>query len=209
MTRRAPMGARVLKAFWIRGIRALRDELVVQRWRERDVDLSDRALIVRGRDSTLEIGVGSSIGAYTLIDLSDDPHPPGDGVARPSRLVIGDYTAVNEFNNIRAAGGEIHIGKHCLISQFVSIVATNHTIDTTDLIARASWDTTRACVEIGDDVWIGAHAIVLPGVRVGQGAVIAAGAVVTHDVPPYAVVAGVPARVQRFRAGHVEGVRGC
>jgi len=54
-------------------------------------------------------------------------------------------------------------------------------------------------VKIGNDVWIGARAIILPAVTVGDGAIIGAGAVVTRDVPPYAVVAGVPARIVRFR----------
>ena len=54
-------------------------------------------------------------------------------------------------------------------------------------------------VKIGNDVWIGARVIILPGVTVGDGAIIGAGAVVTHGVPPYAVVAGVPARIVRFR----------
>lgn len=53
---------------------------------------------------------------------------------------------------------------------------------------------------IGNGVWIGARAIIMDGVRVGNGAVIACGAVVTHDVPPYAIVAGVPAKVIKFRA---------
>jgi acetyltransferase-like isoleucine patch superfamily enzyme len=52
---------------------------------------------------------------------------------------------------------------------------------------------------IGHDVWIGYAAVILPGVSIGNGAIVAAGAVVTRDVPPYAVVAGLPARVQRFR----------
>ena len=54
-------------------------------------------------------------------------------------------------------------------------------------------------VKIGNDVWIGARVIILPAVTVGDGAIIGAGAVVTHDVPPYAVVAGAPARILRFR----------
>ena len=57
----------------------------------------------------------------------------------------------------------------------------------------------RAPTVIGNDVWIGANAVVLKGVRVGDGAVIAAGAVVTRDVPPYAIVGGVPAKVIRYR----------
>jgi acetyltransferase-like isoleucine patch superfamily enzyme len=63
-------------------------------------------------------------------------------------------------------------------------------------------------VRIGNDVWIGAGAILLPGVSVGDGAVVAAGAVVNHDVAPYAIVAGVPARVLRLRFGEamVEGL---
>ena len=56
----------------------------------------------------------------------------------------------------------------------------------------------QQCV-IGNDVWIGWHAIITPGVSIGDGAIIAAGAVVTHDVPPYAIVGGIPAKVIRKR----------
>lgn len=54
-------------------------------------------------------------------------------------------------------------------------------------------------ITVGDDVWIGARAIILSGVKIGQGALICAGAVVTKDVPPYAIVAGVPAKILRMR----------
>lgn len=57
----------------------------------------------------------------------------------------------------------------------------------------------RNFVVLGNDVWVGANAIILPGVKIGDGAIIGAGAVVTSDVPPYAIVAGVPARVLRYR----------
>jgi acetyltransferase-like isoleucine patch superfamily enzyme len=61
-------------------------------------------------------------------------------------------------------------------------------------------------VKIGNDVWIGANSIIMPGVTVGDGAIIGASAVVTHDVPPYAIVAGVPAKILRFRfeTGQIE-----
>ena len=61
------------------------------------------------------------------------------------------------------------------------------------------WAKTRGDVVIGNDVWIGAEALVMSGVRIGNGAVIGARAVVTKDVPPYAIVAGVPAKVVRMR----------
>jgi chloramphenicol O-acetyltransferase type B len=54
-------------------------------------------------------------------------------------------------------------------------------------------------VEIGNDVWIGTRAIILDGVKIGHGAIVAASAVVTHDIPPYAIVGGVPAKVIRYR----------
>ena len=56
-------------------------------------------------------------------------------------------------------------------------------------------------IEIGNDVWIGARATVMDGVKIGDGAIIAAGAVVTHNVPPYAVVGGVPSKIIRYRFG--------
>jgi galactoside O-acetyltransferase len=56
----------------------------------------------------------------------------------------------------------------------------------------------HAPVEVDDDVWLGAGAVVLPGVHIGRGAVVGAGAVVTRDVPPFSIVAGVPARVVRM-----------
>jgi acetyltransferase-like isoleucine patch superfamily enzyme len=196
---RAPLAARVMKAFWARCALSLCHELAVQRWREAGVEVSPTTTIARGADSRLELGTGSAIGPYTILDLTDDPHGRMGGGSTPSTLIIGPHTVINEFNNIRAAGGQIRIGSHCLISQFVSIIASNHMVDGPELIKEAPWNRSNNWVEIGDDVWIGAHAVVLPGVRIGQGAVIAAGSVVTRDVPESAVVAGVPATFRRFR----------
>ena len=75
----------------------------------------------------------------------------------------------------------------------MTIVASNHGMAAEELIVRQPWS--RGDVSIGDDVWIGAGAVILPGVWIGRGAVVAAGAVVRQDVEEYAIVAGVPARV--------------
>ena len=72
-------------------------------------------------------------------------------------------------------------------------------VDEKDLYVAPPNSKSRNLTEIGNDVWIGLRAIIMPGVKIGDGAVVAAGAIVTHDVPPYAVVAGVPARIVKYR----------
>lgn len=89
---------------------------------------------------------------------------------------------------------EVHIGRNCLIAPRVQILAATHPIDPD---VRRSGLESGAPITIGDDVWIGAGAIIHPGVTIGDGAVIGAGAVVTKDVPARSVVAGVPAKVIR------------
>lgn len=109
-------------------------------------------------------------------------------------LQVGRGSAINEYCNLRAAGGNIRIGVDCMLAQFVTIVATNHGIRLGEPMIRQPWDVARRGVIIGDDVWIGANAVVLPGVRIGDGAVIAAGAVVNTDIPAQEIWGGVPAR---------------
>lgn len=189
----------LLRALRAQGRYFARQQRLTQAWRRRGVIISDRAILTIADSAHLDIGAGSMIGDYTILDLTSDPHPSGLGAGVRPKLVIGRCTAINEFNNIRAAGGTIKIGNNCLVAQFVSIIASNHSIDIPELIREAPWDMTRNFVEIGDDVWVGTHAVILPGVRIGDSSVIAAGAVVTSDVPAGAIVAGVPARIKRFR----------
>lgn len=168
----------------------------VQTWWARGVSISPLALIVEGKNSCLEIGAGSIVGPYTVLDLQNDAHA---AVPAASVLRIGQRTAINEFNNIRAAGGEIIIGNGCMISQYVSIIATNHSIEPGVWIQDQPWDTTKSRIWIGDDVWIGTHAIILPGVTIGTGSIIAAGAVVTSNIPEYVIAAGIPASIKKSR----------
>jgi acetyltransferase-like isoleucine patch superfamily enzyme len=105
------------------------------------------------------------------------------------RLTIGADTFVNYGTSIGAAG-EMRIGRRVNIAPFVTILDTSYH----DPYDRKRVPPPRP-VTIGDDVFIGAKAAIMPGVTVGEGAIVALGAVVTHDVPPFSVVAGVPAKV--------------
>lgn len=109
----------------------------------------------------------------------------------PELLEFGDQVDVGEFTHIRANGG-LRIGNRVLIAAHVTITTREHPVE------LPRWSVTSdAPITIEDDVWIGAGAVVLPGVTIGRGAVVAAGAVVTASVEPYTVVAGVPARAIR------------
>ena len=106
----------------------------------------------------------------------------------PMGLELADRVAVGWFAELDARGG-ISIGYDTNISSHVKLITGSHDIDDPHFTADFK------PIKIGCHCWIGTNAIVLKGVRVGNGAVIAAGAVVTKDVPPYTVVAGSPARV--------------
>ena len=138
-------------------------------------------------DSGVALGVNSSIGHGTVIAIK--PGPAGPGALR-----IGRQTYVGEYNNLRSEGAELVIGDHCLISQFVSLIATGHAYALRGTLIGEQGTGDKAGVTIGDDVWVGAGAVILPGVAVGRGAVVAAGSIVTRDVSEYAIVAGSPAR---------------
>lgn len=96
---------------------------------------------------------------------------------------------------------EVHIGDYCMIGPGVLIATVNHPM--TPAGRRQHLSLTKPVV-IGDDVWIGGHATILPGVTIGNNCVIAAGAVVTHDVPDNTLVAGVPAKAVRTLTNDVE-----
>ncbi|RJP84126.1 MAG: acyltransferase [Desulfobacteraceae bacterium] len=109
-------------------------------------------------------------------------------------LDVGDNTSVAPFVHIWC-GGRVIIGARCMIGSHAAITSLTH-----DYGSPEMWKTIEAKpVVIGDDVWIGSHAVILPGVTVGKGAVIGAGSVVSRDVPENAIVYGIPASVQGYR----------
>lgn len=113
------------------------------------------------------------------------------------RLIIGDHVGFNRDCFINAAGG-VRIGDWSLLGLGSAIISQNHVLDGIAAPMSLAGDE-RAPVTVGRDVWIGARAVVLPGVTLGDGVVVGAGAVVTRDVEPYMVVGGVPARPLRAR----------
>jgi acetyltransferase-like isoleucine patch superfamily enzyme len=114
-----------------------------------------------------------------------------------SELRIGDGTWIGQGVFLHAAGG-LTIGANVGIGPGVHVITSSHREAGRDVpILRAPLD--FAPVVIEDDADLGVGAVVLPGVRIGRGAQIGAGAVVTRDVPSYSVVAGNPARVLRER----------
>jgi len=118
---------------------------------------------------------------------------PGVYLTHSYGLRVGSRFSVNSGALIDARGG-IQIGNDVLVGPYAVINSSNHEHKQLD-VPMTSLDQIMAPVKIGDDVWIGAHAVVTGGVEIGSGAVIAAGAVVTRDVPPYAIVGGVPAAI--------------
>ena len=94
--------------------------------------------------------------------------------------------------------GKVTIGKDVMMGPDCIIYASNHEYSDIN-IPMNKQGSKSAPVNIGDDVWIGARVTILPGVLVGSHSVIAAGAVVTHNVPPFAIVGGVPAKVIKYR----------
>lgn len=151
---------------------------------------------IQGDIDDFKIGANSSIGEFSVIVIDSDKKSP-DKIK--GRLEIGDNTYIGELNNIRAAGGIIKIGNNCCISQHVTIVASNHSYKKDILICDQVWDAKKHSVFIGNDVWIGANVVILPGVRINNGAVIGAGTIVNKDVPENAVVVRNPAKVIKYR----------
>ena len=106
-------------------------------------------------------------------------------------VIIGNHTRIGLHNTII---GPVDIGNHVNLAQGITVTALNHNFsDSNKRIDEQGVSTNPVTIE--DDVWIGANAVVLPGVKIGNHCVVAAGAVVTKDVPPHSLVAGVPAKV--------------
>lgn len=116
----------------------------------------------------------------------------GEGTfANLGMVAVDDYTSGECLLSI---GARVSIAPHVI---FTANSSPNNSPQMQAIPYVAHKLVQRAKIIVEDDVWIGAHVTILPGVRIGRGAIIGAGAVVTKDVPPFTIVAGVPARIIR------------
>ncbi len=135
------------------------------------IELGDRVEIYR--DSTLETG-------------------------RNGKIIIGSESSVHPGCHIYSYAQPIIIGKGVMIAANCALYSYNHSIEKGKTI-REQGIQSEGPIIIGDEAWLGVMVTVLDGVTIGKGAVVAAGSVVTRDVPDYAVVAGVPAKILKMR----------
>jgi acetyltransferase-like isoleucine patch superfamily enzyme len=152
------------------------------------------------RERGYEIGEGCMVSRFAAV--------------HPERLRLGDRSYVAAHAHVTgdvevgadcslnvgvALRGRVRLGRAVRVGAGTSVLGFDHGFERTDLEIHEQPHTSEG-VEIGDDVWLGAHVVVLDGVRVGPHAIVGAGAVVTKDVPAWAVAVGNPARVVRSRA---------
>ena len=159
-----------------------------------------------GRDSTIEPGQVALFG-QKYISIGSHCHiatgcqifatdSRGNERFHPE-IIIGDYCHIGSNSHLTAISG-IYLGNNVLTGK--SILITDNAHGATDLKTLQEAPLSRPLVSkgpvrIGDNVWIGEKASIMPGVEIGEGCIVAANSVVTHNVPPYCVVGGIPAKI--------------
>lgn len=173
---------------------------LIQRWRRWKLARAGLQL-----DRSCYVGPGVSLGPDNfpaingVVEVSDscelnqgvELNPFGGSIRIARRVWLGPYVVVYGH-------GGVEIGEQTLVSMHCAILSSNHGVPPMGRLIRDTADELRP-TKIGRDVWIGANAVVLGGVTIGDGAVIAAGAVVNRDVEAGVVVGGVPARLIKRR----------
>jgi acetyltransferase-like isoleucine patch superfamily enzyme len=144
-----------------------------------------------GPDNREGINGKVTVGDACELNQCVELNPFGGSIRIARRVWLGPYVVIY-------GQGGVEIGEQTLISMHCTILSSNHAIPARGTLIRGVADDLLP-TKIGRDVWIGANAVILGGVTIGDGAVVAAGAVVNRDVDPGAIVAGVPAREIRKR----------
>jgi len=155
---------------------------------DRHVFIGDRVIIFQAKDGgPIELGERTSLFGDVLLET-------GDG----GTITIGPNSRIHRGCQLIAYKAAIHIGCDVGIAQDCALYPYDHGVGPGEPVSKQPLET-RGPIIIEDHVWLGVGVIVLSGVRIGKGAVIGAGAVVTRDVPEGAIAVGVPARVVKMR----------
>jgi acetyltransferase-like isoleucine patch superfamily enzyme len=154
-------------------------------WLRRAADRARRYRVAATPGVTL--GDAVQIGAGAIID----PHG--------GTIEIGRRTSIGPYAVLYGHGG-LSIGNDVLIASHAVLIPSTHKFADPDLPIMDQGEASLG-ITIGHGVWLATQAVILDGVHVGEGAIVAAGAVVRESVPPYAIVAGVPAKIVRYRPG--------
>lgn len=136
-------------------------------------------------------GNNVSIGKYTSIECSGSLRSLGKG------LIVGNNVGLGTHGYFGCAGG-IEIGDDTIFGNYVTLHSENHNFADISVPIRLQ-GVNRQGIKIGKDCWIGAKATILDGTELGDGCIVAAGAVVRGKIPPYSIIGGVPAKVIKVR----------
>lgn len=161
-----------------------------------------RPILDLRRGGTLILGAGVTLNS-TNAGYHINMHSPVKIMAdQPGAVVrIGDRTRIH--GTCIHAFDSITVGANCLIAANCQIFDGNgHEPSFDNPAGRLATSSTATPVVIGDNVWVGANTLILPGVHIGSGSIVAAGSVVTKDIPPLCLAAGNPARIIRTHADH-------
>lgn len=176
--------------YLIQRIRGLQSRIRILHFRLLGVRIGRNCYIDTGvmLVGNVSIGNGCVIGSHTYI-----------GTASSGRVEIGERCHIGKMNQIGSSGDSVLVGEDCIFAPYVHITDGVHVFRDRSLVIKDAPILTKP-VRIDANVWLGSAAMVMQGVVIGEGAVVGAKALVNRDVPPYSVVAGLPAKVMYQRS---------
>ena len=151
------------------------------------IDDYARVTVIGSSEAAISIGNNVLLGPYSVCS------------SRDSYVRIYHNTTIGSHCRIASMKGNLCIGRYVLIGAYCYIGGGNHSMENVDNPMARQGFQSKGGVEIEDDVWLGAHVVVLDGVKIGRGSVIGACSLVTKDVPPYSIAYGVPAKLRGSR----------